>query len=344
MDSPRRAVIGPVYRISQTSISMVAVQRRRAIIYTNVRIRWMHNGLCSVRLHNSWMATSPSNTSSTHIVISIASSSIQSKWNAYRAQQMVGATTFFDFLSFSSNFPNWNCWFLWHFIAVTFQLALNRDWNGWSEDLEMNDMINGVISKRKIVLLAATTQIVEDPIYQSKRSKVFILYERIPKTIRFRRRKNTASFTWLTMVQNEKDGIEDLFQYLHANAHDLLKTHTIEWNNFWSEHGISVDGNAELSKSIQSSLYAIASNLPSLRSFSSNEPFYGLSSCGLGSGGPMHEGYEGHSLWDSETWLLPSILLIEPKWSQELLKYRHDVREAARQHANNTGFQGLRWN
>lgn len=207
----------------------------------------------------------------------------------------------------------------------------------------MGDVITGKIADREVVLIAATTQSSEDPIYQSELSKVFILYERIPKSIQIPSGQLSVSFTWLTIIQHTHtaDDMEELFQRLHAiSADDLLKSHTREWNDFWEENGISVHGNDELSKSIQSSLYAISSSLPSLQSLSENGPFYGLSPSGLGIGGPKRETNEGHSF--SETWILPAVLAIEPKWSEKILNYRHIVREAAHDNAQNAGNEGLR--
>lgn len=218
---------------------------------------------------------------------------------------------------------------------------MNRDWYGASKDLKLSDAIAGVIANREVVFLAATTQTAEEPMYQNETSKVFILYERIPKSIQIPSGQLNASFTWLTIVQHKADGIEALFQRLHANSGDILRTHTIEWSHFWEEHAISVDGDDELSKSIQCSLYAIASNMPSMKRFSDNGPFYGLSPSGLAFGG-LNANYQGHSFWDTETWILPAALLIEPKWSQKLLNYRHIVRKAAHDRARDTGYKGLR--
>lgn len=219
----------------------------------------------------------------------------------------------------------------------SFQMKLNRDWHGWSDDLKLGDVITGVIGRREVVLVAATTQTVEDPIYQNQTASVHILYEKIPKHIVIPSGRLSATFTWLTIIQHTADGIEELFQRLHRDHIYLLNTHTTEWSSFWEENAITARGNDELTKSIQSSLFAVASSLPSLKSFSSNGPFYGVARAG-----PQRDGYQGHSLCDSEMWILPAILLIEPKWAEKLLEYRHHVKDAARDNAQNTGHDGLR--
>lgn len=196
----------------------------------------------------------------------------------------------------------------------------------------------------EVNLISAETKIFEDPIYQKEFTKVYILREIVPKFIEFPSGQIHVTYTWLTIIQHTSDGIEELFQRLHQmSAVELLKSHTREWNNFWEENTISVDGNDDLSNSIQSSLYAIASSLPSLRRLSDNVPYFGLSPSGLGLGGPKLEGYQGHGFWDTETWMHPAILLLEPEWSKRLLKYRHLMKNAADDNARNSGYKGLRY-
>lgn len=199
-------------------------------------------------------------------------------------------------------------------------------------------------SNRDFELISAETKIIEDPTYQKEFTKVYILREIVPKFIEIPSGQVSITRTWLTIIQPTSDGIEDLFQRLHGMSDDdSLESHTREWSSFWEEGAISVDGNDELSKSIQSSLYTIASSLPSLRRFSDNGPYYGLSPSGLGLGGPNLEGYQGHSFWDTETWMHPPILLLEPQWSKRILEYRHLMKNAANDNAKNTGYKGLRY-
>lgn len=201
-----------------------------------------------------------------------------------------------------------------------------------------------VLANREVNLIWAETKTFEDPIYQKESTKVCILRENVPKFIEIPSGQFSVTFTWLTIMQHTSDGIEELFQRLHGmTAVDLLWAHTREWSYFWEENGISVNGNDELLKSITSSLYAIASSLPSLKRFSDNGPYYGLSPSGLGLGGPKLEGYQGHGFWDTETWMHPAILLLEPEWSERLLNYRHLMRDAAYDNARNTGYKGLRY-
>lgn len=53
--------------------------------------------------------------------------------------------------------------------------------------------------------------------------------------------------------------------------------------------------------------------------------------------------YQGHSFWDTEIWMHPPMLLLQPEWSKDLLNYRYNTRYAAEAHAQQTNFDGWRY-
>lgn len=219
---------------------------------------------------------------------------------------------------------------------------MKRQSNDWSEDLKMKNFEFKRWTERNIVVISAETVLLEDPIYQTEPSSVYILYEEIPNFIEINLKEDLLEFTYFTIIQKDIDGIETLFELLQRSKNELFDIHKFEWNRFWHESAISVDGNNELSTNIQASIYAIASSLPSLKTHTKRDPFYGLSPSGLGVGGAILDGYRGHDFWDTETWMLPAIMLLEPQWSRELLNYRFLMRYAAQMNANETGYKGIR--
>lgn len=222
------------------------------------------------------------------------------------------------------------------------RVKLNRHEQKWSNDLHLDRVEQKIIQNRNVTLFSASTILLEDSIYQKESSKVFILIEEIPSFIEIETEQHAAEFTFITLVTHDADSIEKTLIEMVKNHENLLNIHRNEWQNFWSENSISVDGNVELSQSIRSSLYAIASSLPTLKPYGISAPFYGLSPSGLGLGGPMLEAYRGHGFWDTEIWMQPVILLLEPRWSRELLNYRFMMRSAAYDNAKKTGYDGLR--
>lgn len=188
-----------------------------------------------------------------------------------------------------------------------------------------------------------TTQIIEEPLYVNATQEVFVLQEIIPETIQLDAEETMQSFVWFTFVGRSR--YEVLFEAnkVLSNADNILDLHKNEWYTFWNKSTICIEGHNELSKVVHASLFAIAASLPSLNASQARHPFYSLSPQGLGKGGPyIREGYRGHSFWDTEIWMQPSILLLEPNWSRELLYYRYLMRKAAADNAHNTGYKGLR--
>lgn len=123
---------------------------------------------------------------------------------------------------------------------------------------------------------------------------------------------------------------------------NLLNLHTQIWQNFWKTSNILIAGNDALQKIIHSSIFALASALPSPATNIPNRMFYGLSPTGLGRGGSNLEDYEGHNFWDTEIWMLPTILLQHRGWVKELLHYRFIKLSAAEKYAKSTGYKGAR--
>lgn len=166
---------------------------------------------------------------------------------------------------------------------------------------------------------------------------VFVLDQDVPEAVTLAEGQNELIVTWFTTIS------EDIFEALNEftaavrQRGDIVNQHIGEWERFWAASGITVEGNGDLAQTIHSSLYALASALPSLAPRRRvNETHFGLSPDGLG-----NDHYQGRSLWDSEIWLLPPALLLEPKWSESLLEYRFDRRSAAEKNAVDRGFVGF---
>jgi len=77
----------------------------------------------------------------------------------------------------------------------------------------------------------------------------------------------------------------------------------------WFESWLDVAD--ELQRQVNSAFYYILSSLPPLSTKSEHKQFYGLSPGSLSWG--SHESYAGHSFWDTETWMYPSILILYPE-------------------------------
>ncbi|MCS7017610.1 MAG: glycoside hydrolase family 65 protein [Cytophagales bacterium] len=107
----------------------------------------------------------------------------------------------------------------------------------------------------------------------------------------------------------------------------LIKRHTEAWEKLW-QSDIEIEGELSVQRAVRSALYH-------LYSFAREGTAYSLSPMGLSG-----LGYNGHVFWDTELWMFPPLLILQPEMAKSLLEYRFQRLEAAKQNARNHGYQG----
>jgi trehalose/maltose hydrolase-like predicted phosphorylase len=107
----------------------------------------------------------------------------------------------------------------------------------------------------------------------------------------------------------------------------LLQHHEAAWENLWKSD-IVVEGDVQAQKDIRFGLYH-------LYSFARAGTAYSLSPMGLSG-----LGYNGHVFWDTELWMYPPLLVLQPDIAKSLLEYRFQRLEAAKQNAFSHGYKG----
>lgn len=107
----------------------------------------------------------------------------------------------------------------------------------------------------------------------------------------------------------------------------LIKRHTEAWEKLW-QSDIELEGDISVQRAVRSALYH-------LYSFAREGTAYSLSPMGLSG-----LGYNGHVFWDTELWMYPPLLILQPEIAKSLLEYRFQRLEAAKQNARNHGYQG----
>jgi len=117
-----------------------------------------------------------------------------------------------------------------------------------------------------------------------------------------------------------------IFAKLEGTA-KLLERHNAEWEKLWRSD-IVIEGDVEAQKAVRFALYH-------LYSFSREGTAYSLSPMGLSG-----LGYNGHVFWDTELWMFPPILVLQPDIARSLLEYRYQRLAAARQNAFSHGYKG----
>jgi len=107
----------------------------------------------------------------------------------------------------------------------------------------------------------------------------------------------------------------------------LVQRHEQAWNELWKSD-IVIEGDVQTQKDVRFALYH-------LYSFVREGTGYSLSPMGLSG-----LGYNGHVFWDTELWMYPPLLALQPGIAKSLLEYRFERLEAAKQNAFSHGYKG----
>jgi trehalose/maltose hydrolase-like predicted phosphorylase len=145
------------------------------------------------------------------------------------------------------------------------------------------------------------------------------------ETYRFSLVASTLSSRQYDDPQNEA---ERLTIFARLEGRDRLEDrHQQAWDKLW-ESDIIIEGEVERTRDIRFALYH-------LYSFARKGTAYSLSPMGLSG-----LGYNGHVFWDTEIWMYPPLLVLQPEIARSLLEYRFERLDAARQNAFSHGYEG----
>lgn len=217
--------------------------------------------------------------------------------------------------------------------------------NETSEDLQLISETPDRISGHDIVTRCYKTLEVEDSNYQIFLSEVCVAHTMLPSRLSISTTERSSEFVHIVAIGRKIEEVrKELFDIFtrESSYNSLFEKHTSAWEHEMTTYGISVTQNEKLNQVIRSSMFYLISNLPSTNTNQPKDPFWGLSPSGIAKGALLKD-YQGHSFWDTEMWMHPPLLLLNPEWSQEILDYRYRSRIAARDNANNTGYKGYRY-
>jgi trehalose/maltose hydrolase-like predicted phosphorylase len=109
---------------------------------------------------------------------------------------------------------------------------------------------------------------------------------------------------------------------------NLLDKHKKAWANLWETGDIQIEGDLEAQQRVRFALY-------NLYSFIREGSRQSISPMGLSS-----QGYNGHVFWDTELWMYPSLLALQPEMAKSCLDYRSDRLQKAKLKAFIYGYEG----
>lgn len=145
------------------------------------------------------------------------------------------------------------------------------------------------------------------------------------ETYRFSVVSSTVSSAQYEDPHNEAERLT-IFAMLEGRER-LLKRHHDAWIEIW-KGDIEVTGDPTITRDIRFALYH-------LYSFARAETSFSLSPMGLSG-----LGYNGHVFWDTELWMYPPLLMLQPDMAKSLLEYRFERLEAAKKNAFSHGYKG----
>jgi alpha,alpha-trehalose phosphorylase len=107
--------------------------------------------------------------------------------------------------------------------------------------------------------------------------------------------------------------------------HDQQRAYLDE---FWERADVEVDGDTEIQQAVRFALFHVLQT--AARAEQRAIPAKGLTG----------SGYDGHTFWDAETFVLPLLTFTAPQAACEVLRWRHSTLPAARDRARQLGLRG----
>lgn len=115
---------------------------------------------------------------------------------------------------------------------------------------------------------------------------------------------------------------------LQQGIDNLLSRHKLAWAELWKTGDVQIEGDLDAQQRVRFALY-------NLYSYIRPETRQSIAPMGLSS-----QGYNGHIFWDSELWMYPTLLALQPDMAKSCLDYRSDRLQKAKQKATIYGYKG----
>jgi alpha,alpha-trehalose phosphorylase len=140
-----------------------------------------------------------------------------------------------------------------------------------------------------------------------------------------------VAYAWSSLrtgpaLRSQVDGV--LATAAHHGWEGLARSQRSYLSRFWSRADVELEGDPEVQQAIRFALFHVLQ--AAARSEQRAVPAKGLT-------GP---GYDGHTFWDSETFVLPVLVYTAPEAAADMLRWRHTILKLAKARAATLGFKG----
>jgi alpha,alpha-trehalose phosphorylase len=112
-----------------------------------------------------------------------------------------------------------------------------------------------------------------------------------------------------------------MYEAVKIPLQELYSAQTKYLDAFWDKADVTIEGDAMLQQGIHFSIFQLLQSV-------GKDKYSNIAAKGLSG-----EGYEGHYFWDTEIYMLPFFILTNPQIAKNLLNYRYEKLEDARQNA-----------
>ena len=141
--------------------------------------------------------------------------------------------------------------------------------------------------------------------------------------------KLTAVFTSRDLDNPLQAARATLETAVAAGYDTLLQDHVTEWESYWRDSDIVIEGDDDLQRAIRFTTYHILIAAPRHDERVS-----------IGAKTLSGFGYKGHVFWDTELFVLPVFTFTQPTLARNLLMYRYHNLAGARHKAQANGYDG----
>jgi beta-phosphoglucomutase family hydrolase len=132
-------------------------------------------------------------------------------------------------------------------------------------------------------------------------------------------------------VPSRHDAVDAVEAAAACGFDALIAEHRDAWITRWTDADITVEGDAELQRTIRYALFHLMASVAD------------TGDAAVGARGLTGRGYRGHVFWDADTFTLPFLAATHPASARAMLEYRIRRLPAARQAARELGRRGARF-
>ena len=130
----------------------------------------------------------------------------------------------------------------------------------------------------------------------------------------------------------KKSVTKEITDFIQKGFYKEIVDHCLEYSKLWDMADIKIDCDKELNKAIRFNIFHLMST-----GSSTND------SINIGAKLLTGEEYGGHAFWDTELFMLPFFSYVFPDIAKNLVSYRFNLLDAAKENAQKNGYKGAQY-